>query len=142
MLQIFPSKKGWLILLTVWLILGAVTAILALSDAWPAALLLLLLDAFIVHLLLNTRYIIQESELYIQCGWLYKRTVPVSSIRRIEETNNPLSAPATSLDRLALILEPREIILISPADKEGFIQAIRTLQPQLEVKYKKPAAGA
>ena len=137
MQKVFLSKRGWVFILPVWLILGAVTTLLVFSNAWPAALLLLLLDVFIVLLFLNTRYTLNGNDLHIQCGWIYKRTIPVNRIRRIEETNNPLSAPATSLDRLALILDPRETILISPEDKEAFIRAVRLLQPQLEVKYKR-----
>ncbi len=141
MKQVFPSRKGPEILIPVTLLLGTVTLLLLFSPAWPAGILLLLLDTGVLHLFLHTRYTLEGDELQIECGWLYRRRLPVKRILRIEETRNPLSSPALSLDRLALVLQSREYLLISPADKAGFIAAIRHLQPSLEVRYRRPAVA-
>lgn len=142
MKQVFYSRKGPEIVFPLGIVLGSVTFLLAWSAAWPAFGVLLLLDAFILHLLLNTSYTLEGRDLHIRCGWLYYRKLNINRIVRIEETRNPLSSPATSLDRLGLVLEPRDYIMISPADKAGFIQAICSLQPGVQVRYRKQAGMA
>jgi hypothetical protein len=42
----------------------------------------------------------------------------------VEETRNPLSSPALSLDRLKITYGNGKRIMISPADKIGFLKAI------------------
>ncbi|TLP80170.1 PH domain-containing protein [Maribacter sp. ACAM166] len=60
----------------------------------------------------------------------------IDKIRKISETNNPLSAPAASLDRLEIVYDAYGTILISPKDKSGFIKHITQLNPKIEVTYK------
>ena len=57
---------------------------------------------FIAHMFLTTNYWIDGKNLKIKCGLFTNILVDIDSLRRISETNNPISSPATSLDRLEL----------------------------------------
>ena len=64
-------------------------------------------------------------------------TIRIDQIRRITETNNPLSAPATSLDRLAISYNNGDTVLISPKDKSAFINDLVRVNSNIEVVFKK-----
>lgn len=55
------------------------------------------------------------------------------SIRKIEETRNPISAPAPSLNRLEIFYNRFDSIVISPKDKPEFIANLIKLNPEIEV---------
>lgn len=72
---------------------------------------------------LTTRYTVTSEALLVKSGpfsWI----VPLREISRIEPTHNPASSPALSLDRLCIRYGDREI-MISPADKSGFMSAMK-----------------
>ena len=57
----------------------------------------------------------------------YLKSIDIKSIRKIEETNTIISASANSFDRL----------VVSPENKEQFIEDLLAINPEIEVKYKK-----
>jgi hypothetical protein len=69
--------------------------------------------------------------------FLFRKTVPIPGIRKISETHNPLSAPATSLDRLEIVFGRNDSILISPKQKLEFIKHIQSINPGVEVRMKR-----
>lgn len=73
-------------------------------------------------MLIGTHYTVDGNTLRIACG-PFRWKVPVDAIESVEPTRNPLSSPALSLDRLRIRYGKRRI-LVSPADKVGFLRAI------------------
>ncbi|MBO3270454.1 PH domain-containing protein [Hymenobacter defluvii] len=59
--------------------------------------------------------------------------IPVTSITRIKPSHNVLSSPALSLDRLKIYYNRYDEILVSPRDKANFIEALRQVNPQIQV---------
>lgn len=53
-----------------------------------------------------------------------RRKVPIGQIISVETTRSLRSSPALSLDRLLIRYRKNRRIMISPADKAGFLQAI------------------
>ena len=87
------------------------------------AVFLLAVGAFLpLWLLATTRYVVHGHQLEVQCGPM-KWTINIADISSITETNNILSSPALSLDRLLIRYKNKEI-MISPADKAGFLKAL------------------
>ena len=78
--------------------------------------------ALIGSILIGTHYTVEGNTLRIACG-PFRKKVPLDAIESIEPTRNPLSSPALSLDRLLIRYGPRRI-MVSPADKAGFLKAI------------------
>lgn len=77
------------------------------------------LGALIATFSLPCRYILGETELYIQCGIL-KWIVPYRDIRRLELSCSLLSAPALSLNRVKIVFDDG-FQLISPKNRQAFI---------------------
>ncbi len=82
-----------------------------------------LLVAGITILFLPCRYTLEEDHLFIRSG-IYKQRIPYRSIKDVSFTSSPLSAPAFSLKRLR-IEHDRGTVLISPAKREAFIEALK-----------------
>ena len=60
--------------------------------------------------------------------------IEISTIRKIYRTNNPLSSPALSLDRIAVVYNKFDEILISPKERNEFINELLKINPSIEVK--------
>ena len=89
------------------------------------------------HLLLSTHYIVKDGNLKIKSGFIYNLNIKISTIRKINETNSVLSATASSLDRLEIIYNKYDSVLISPKEKTEFIKTMLEINPTIEVNYKK-----
>jgi membrane protein YdbS with pleckstrin-like domain len=129
----FPSKvDAWLAVILVLAPLGSFAGF-ADPNVWESTSVLLLalsgpaVFALIYGLLvLPMRYGISGDELIVRHGVVRRRT-PLAKILSVQPTRTPISSPALSLDRLKLSTGPdsiRDRIIISPADKEGFMSLL------------------
>ena len=71
----------------------------------------------------STQYLVKDEVLKIQSG-PFKWTIPITSISQVVETTNPRSSPALSLRRLKITYGESTTIMLSPKDREGFLEAI------------------
>lgn len=83
----------------------------------------LLIVALIGSLLIRTHYTVTGSTLRIASG-PFSWTVPIDQIESVKATRNPVSSPALSLDRLQIRYGNGRRVMVSPADKTGFLKAI------------------
>ena len=132
----FVSKRDAWIVAVLW------TA--SLVDFWIAAWLwlglrgapafvaplLLVAGVFQLHVLYATDYTVEGDVLRVRASF-FRWRIPLAAIESIEPTRNPLSSPACSLDRLLIRHGGGRCVMVSPADKEGFLRAIaqRTARP-------------
>ena len=79
--------------------------------------------ALLVSLLLRTYYTVDKGVLRIVSG-PFRWTIGIDQIGSVTQTRSPLSSPALSLDRLLIRYGKRRRIMVSPADKHGFLRAI------------------
>jgi membrane protein YdbS with pleckstrin-like domain len=128
--QVFTSKISWWIFAPLLSSLGFFLVLSFVQQRWGASLVVLAIVAFLVYLLVPTRYTITPEELVIESGPIHKR-VPLTSIISVTPTRNPISSPALSLDRLEVRYGKNDIVLISPADKTGFLTTLHQLNPAL-----------
>jgi hypothetical protein len=129
----YRSKPGPELIIPIVVIVGGVGFIMVYNQVWVGLLIIIGVLAFIVHLFLSTYYQIDDAVLKIRCGFLFNKTVSIETIRKISETNSSLSSPATSLDRLEIIYNKFDTIMVSPKDKKGFIKHLTNLNPDIEV---------
>lgn len=80
-------------------------------------------------ILYGTGYVFESDHLLVRSG-PFRWRIPFSEISFVEPSANPLSSPACSLDRLLIQYGPRQI-LVSPADRLGFLSRLAGLCPQL-----------
>ena len=76
-----------------------------------------------IWLLLSTVYTVDQQELKVRSG-PFRWTIPLAEIASVRESSSLLSAPALSLKRLEILYGRGESILLSPADRDGFLRAI------------------
>lgn len=132
----YPSKIGWGILLPLVFIILTSTIFMAFSKAWLGLAINLIVAAFILHLFAHTYYVIQGTQLIVKSGFLFHARIDILSITKISETNNFISSPALSLDRLEIRYQPRSSVIISPKDKQGFLEHLLQINPNISIHYK------
>jgi hypothetical protein len=91
-------------------------------EATTLVMAALVVAGLLGSMLIGTHYTVEGNTLRIACG-PFRWKVAVDAIESVEPTRNPLSSPALSLDRLRIQYGKRRI-LVSPADKAGFLRAI------------------
>ena len=90
---------------------------------------------FIFLLWVNTKYYIRDE--YVVIKGIFKDTlIPIASITSVRPTRNPISAPALSIDRLEINHGKYEFALISPLEKERFMEELLKINPQIKMNKK------
>jgi len=88
-------------------------------------------------ILAATSYRVEGADLLIRSGPLRGR-IAVRDIQRITPSLSWLSAPALSLDRLCIhygrTTGRMRQALVSPRDRQGFVQALRRPNPDIEIQ--------
>jgi len=107
------------------------------EGVWIGLLINLLVIIFIAYIFLRTYYIIDEGILRVKCAFFINKSFEISRVTEVMETNNPISAPAASLDRLEIVFDNHDSVIISPKQKNDFILQLRLLNPKIIVKLKK-----
>ncbi|WP_175989366.1 PH domain-containing protein [Bacillus sp. Marseille-Q1617] len=90
----------------------------------------------ILWLIAGTYYEINGEVLKVAAGPI-RYTIHIHTISAIKASNNPLSSPALSLDRLKITYNHGNTVLISPKDKQEFINEILKVNPNIKVNLKK-----
>lgn len=113
----------------------AAFAVYALYDReWLAFAILMVFLAFFTYLYATTYYLLEnEKDLTVRCAFFHNQRIPIASIKQIEKTNSPLSAPALSLKRMWIHAE-NETALISPKDRKKFLNHLKKINPEIELK--------
>lgn len=130
----FRSKVDW------WLrLLFVALPLIEATSLWSAvrtgdreaitatAVGLLVVVAIYGLLLIPVRYGLSNESLIVRFG-VMRRRIPLKSIDEVRRTHNLLSAPALSLDRLAIRTSGQSAIssLISPLEREEFLIDLAT----------------
>ena len=133
--QIWRSRVDlWFILLLVGcmgiMIYQLIVELLAGKAAYPLVIGLLVLAGIIVPLF-KIKYVFCEEYLKVDCSLFGKERISYESIISMKKTMNPLSSAALSLRRIEIHYEVsgrREMILVSPKDRDAFIQEVEKRQ--------------
>ncbi|MDO9511184.1 MAG: PH domain-containing protein [Bacteroidales bacterium] len=133
----YRSKIGLGIILFLLTILGGTSILMVYLQAWPGLLIIILLAAFIIHTFLTTIYEVKEKVLIIRSGFFVNEAINIESITKISETKNMMSSPANSLDRLEIRYEKNKTIMISPINKDDFLNHMKEINSDIEIKRTK-----
>lgn len=131
----FESKRDLWLVLVARVLPFVVLVLVALGSPDTRGPLLGLVILVAVELFLvepamrSTYYAIEGDTLLIRSGFM-KWRVPIRDIRSIAPTRSALSSPALSLDRLR-IQYGGKTIMISPEEKQRFIEALRAINPSI-----------
>ena len=79
------------------------------------------------------KYIAGKETITIRSGLVTKR-IFIRDIKQISNTKNPIAAYALSFDRLEIIYGSHQTEIISPKDKEQFINLVTSKNTYIETK--------
>ncbi|WP_198012049.1 PH domain-containing protein [Gillisia sp. CAL575] len=96
-------------------------------------LLLLVTFALILHMFLTTIYTIDNDKLKIKSGFFSYKPIEISEIKSITKTNNIISSPAASFDRIEIQYGKFKSIVLSPKDKSNFCKDLNELNPEIKI---------
>ena len=133
--MVFPTKRDiWLGgifgAITVLLIWGIIDSILYID--WATITLLSPVLLFILLIWFRMYYKIKADTLIIIYGPFSKK-IDINQITSIRHSRSILSAPALSLDRLEINTNKFDTVLISPKDKELFMETLLNIQPNITI---------
>ena len=135
----FESKRDLWVVLVMRIMPFVLLAVIA--DVWYmqhhdvrgpviGGLILVVVELFFFESMLrSTYYLIDGGTLFVRSSILTWR-VPIAEIRAITPTRNSRSSPALSLDRLRIEYGSKAI-MVSPEDKQKFIEALRAKNPSI-----------
>jgi hypothetical protein len=130
MVTVYKSKIGWelVALLAAAFVPAFITQANTTGKDIEGLYIMAGVMALVTALLFTTYYKVTGTTLRAYALFIPYRPVAISTITKIEETYNPLSAPAASIDRLG-ITHGGGYLLISPKDKAGFITHLQQINP-------------
>lgn len=91
---------------------------------WLGIVIDLTVILIFLNIIYGTAYIIEEDMLTIRSGIFINKTIDIHDIVEVNKTKDMQSSPALSLDRIRLKLKNKETVMISPKDRDGFINEI------------------
>ncbi|MBE4908510.1 PH domain-containing protein [Bacillus luteolus] len=137
----YRSKKDLWLTIIVWgamlFSIGNSTYALMESEVGAVGYFIILaigigLPFFVLWMWITTYYVFTEDSLIVRFG-PFKKTVPLDSITSVKKTTNPFSSPALSMKRLEILYGKYNIVLISPENRDTFMELLRERCPQANV---------
>ena len=134
----FSVKKDVWVTLLVWIpmiIAFAIVIASPMETTWiylMVILTFLLTFAFMAWIWFASYYELKEDRLFVSFGPI-KENILYKDITKIKESHNLLSSAALSLDRLSIYKTGRLKTLISPQEKEVFLDQIKSFIPHAEI---------
>lgn len=87
----------------------------------------------IIYICFDIKYFIKENNLIIKSGFIKMGSIDINQIKSIEKSNNILSSPAASLNRISIKYGKYDDILVSPKNQEDFIQELLKINPEIKL---------
>ena len=95
---------------------------------------LLLMTLFFIHSMLTTWYkITADGMLIAHCSFFPEKRIAVSEITAVESSFLPVSSYALSLDRIIIWKGNLQWLLISPVNKQEFVNVLRRMNPNIKI---------
>ena len=129
-------KIGVGLMVFILLILGISAYSMIQGGNWEGLLPMLLFIIFIIYLFTLMSYSIEGNILIVKCGFLMNKSFEINRITNLTESNNPIGATATSLDRLVIAFDNSDSVVISPKLKHDFIDHLIKINPKITVNLK------
>lgn len=133
MMKVYKSKIDyWLALPLIYPFYLSVCSMV--KGEWIGILVFFLLISLIAIVSFLTKYIVEDHTLIVKTALVTHKKVDIHSIRKIEKTNSILGAPALSLDRIRIYYNKFDEILLSPKEKNDFVERLSKINPTIEIK--------
>ncbi|GAA4848859.1 PH domain-containing protein [Algivirga pacifica] len=137
-MKTYKSKFGYGIIGFVVLILSSILLFMIYQNESTETIVSvagihLLVLGFCLYLNFSTKYTITDQGLLkVRCGFLYSKEIDVMKIKSIKKSNNLISSPAPSLDRVEVAYGKYDVVIISPKKKVEFADHLTQINPSIE----------
>ena len=128
-MKIYKSKVDWWLIAVILIAFGYPIVDGILSKEYVLSAVFIALLVLFYFLAKSIQYKIDGENLII-----WRTKIPIQSIHKVYRTRMPLSSPALSLDRIAIVYNKYDEIFISPKEREEFIKELLKVNPTIEVK--------
>jgi len=129
--MIYKSKIGVGIVSVLAVVYTACSLLMLFDDSWPGIVVITPAFALVAYTLATTYYIIEGETLKVKSGLFYNKTFNIKAFRKIVKTNSAITAPAASNDRIEIFFNGYDSVVISPKDKEAFINHLKSINPAI-----------
>jgi hypothetical protein len=82
--------------------------------------------------LLFVSYSVTDDSIVVRRG-LWRSRMPLDRLRELKATQEGLSSPALSLDRIEIRTDRGLWLMVSPLDKQGFVKALQARVPSIKL---------
>lgn len=132
--RIFKSKVDWWFHGVVLLLcVSCVILIVRGAEIW-AILVMFFCTYMSIHTLLNTWYkLTADGFLIVHCSFFPEKRIAVSEITAVESSFLPVSSYALSLDRIIIWKGNLQWLLVSPVNKQEFVNVLRRMNPNIKI---------
>jgi hypothetical protein len=127
-MSVYKSKIDWWLIIIIGVLFCYPIVDGIITKDYMMSIVFFGLLSLIFLMFWSIQYKIEGHQLKI---WTTK--IDIHSIKKIYHTNNPLSSPALSLDRIAVVYNKYDEVLISPRDKSAFIAELLSINPNIVV---------
>ncbi|MBN8566503.1 MAG: PH domain-containing protein [Flavobacteriales bacterium] len=128
-MKTYRSKIDWWLILLILGIFGYPIMEGILTNQYGLSITMISILIIMFWMFSKIKYVIEGTMLKV---WWVK--IDIHSIKRIYKTNNPLSSPALSLDRIAIVYNKYDEVLISPKLKKEFVDELLKINPSIIVE--------
>lgn len=128
-MKTYRSKVDWWLILLILGIFGYPILEGILTNQYGLSITMILILIVMFWMFSKIKYVIEGTMLKV---WWIK--IDIHSIKRIYKTNNPMSSPALSLDRIAIVYNKYDEVLISPKLKKQFVDELLKINPSIVVE--------
>ncbi len=128
-MKTYRSKIDWWLILLILGIFGYPIVEGILTNQYGLSITMILILIVMFWMFSKIKYVIDGTILIV---WWIK--IDIHSIKRIYKTNNPMSSPALSLDRIAIVYNKYDEVLISPKLKKQFVDELLKINPSIIVE--------
>lgn len=128
-MKTYSSKIDWWLILIILGIFSYPIVEGIMTKQYGLSITMISILIVIFWMFSKIKYAIEGTMLIV---WWIK--IDIHSIKRIYKTNNPLSSPALSLDRIAIVYNKYDEVLISPKLKKEFVEELLKINPTIIVE--------
>lgn len=128
-MKTYRSKIDWWLILLILGIFGYPIVEGVLTNQYGLSITMISILMIMFWMFSKIKYVIEGTMLKV---WWVK--IDIHTIKRIYKTNNPLSSPALSLDRIAIVYNKYDEVLISPKLKKEFVDELLKINPSIIVE--------
>lgn len=133
----FKSKIDLWFVILVSILFTLLLIRLAYDQNWVGFIFIIVVISYVIYSFLTTVYSIEGDKLKIKCGYFFNFLIEIKDIKKISETFNIISSPALSFNRLEILYNKFDTLLISPKDKIRFLEAVKRINPEIKIVLKK-----